>query len=80
VTRRFVIILDTPIDIRRFKDADQDREFPVSVDFLKIDNLILGQLGNDDPSQLHLDWHSIRQQLRLNNEKTNEGNPSTLSV
>ncbi len=59
-SRRFVVILDATIDVGRFKDADQNRKLAFAVDFLKIDDLVFGQLGNDDPSQLHLDGHVTR--------------------
>ena len=34
----------------------------IAVDFLEVDDLVLGQLRDDDPSQLHLDGHETNQQ------------------
>src|SRR5262249_11854075 len=48
---------DATVDAGRLEDADDDREAAVAVDFLEGDDLLLVDLTNDDPPQLHLDRH-----------------------
>ena len=57
-SRRFIaIVLDAPFNVRRFEDSDQDRKLAIAFDLSKVDDLALCQLGDDDPSELHLDRH-----------------------
>ena len=50
-------VLHPPVDARRLEDADHDREAPLAVHLAQDDDLLLVDLGDDDPLQLHLHGH-----------------------
>ena len=45
------------VDVGGFKKTDDDRELPIAIDFLQIDQLLVGQIVFDDPRKLH--WNKI---------------------
>ena len=60
-----IIILDATVDVRGFEDPDQDRELTFAVNFLEVDDLVLCEFGDDDPSQLHLDGHGTAELVKV---------------
>ena len=58
-SRGNVPVFYSSVDICCFENTNQNWKFPIAVNLLKVDDLILRQLGNDDPGQLHLYGHEI---------------------
>ena len=68
--RWLVIILDASVDIGGFKDSNQNWKLTFTVDFSQEDHLVVGQLGNDDPGELHLDRHRTSKSESRNKKGT----------
>ena len=49
--------LDAAVDLRRLGQPDEDGKLPRSVDLLKVNDLIIADLADDDPGQFHGDGH-----------------------
>ena len=52
-----LVVLHPPVDARGLEEPDQDRERPVTLDLLQVDNLLVVDLADDDPREFHLDTH-----------------------
>ena len=62
------ILLHAAVDARRLEDADQDRERAVPLDLLQVDHLLVVDLADDDPRQLHLDGHMFTRLQRASQQ------------
>src|SRR5438105_3020567 len=50
-------LLHASVDAGSLEDADQNRERAIALDLFQVDHLLVVDLANDDPRQLHLHGH-----------------------
>ena len=55
--RRLFGDLNATIDTGRFKESDQNGKLTITIAFFQINDLIVTDFANDDPSKLHWDRH-----------------------